>query len=109
MVPLKRQNLGAPARVCWSAPPCKPCIESWYAGGLPLQAFSVFFYSNEGNPCEPVHVHVRSGGVETKFWLIPQVRVATSYGFNATTLRELAEVAQTNSGLIERAWNDYFG
>lgn len=54
-------------------------------------------------------MHVRSGGVETKFWLIPQVRVATSYGFNATTLRELAEVAQTNSGLIERAWNDYFG
>jgi Domain of unknown function (DUF4160) len=56
-----------------------------------------------------VHVHVRAGGNEAKLWLRPQVRAAESYGFDAGTLRELVEVAQANSELIERAWHDYFG
>jgi hypothetical protein len=73
------------------------------------KGFRCFFYSNEGNPREPVHVHVRAGGSEAKLWLDPQVRVAASYGFDAGTLRELVEAAQTNRELIERAWHDYFG
>ncbi len=76
---------------------------------LRYKGFRFFFYSNEGNHREPVHVHVRSGGSEAKFWLTPQVSVATSYGFDAGTLRELAGVAQANSEMIERAWHDYFG
>jgi hypothetical protein len=35
--------------------------------------------------------------------------VSSSHGFDAATLRELAEVAEANSELIERAWHDYFG
>lgn len=78
---------------------------------LRYKGFRFFFYSNEGNPREPIHVHVRSSNGEAKFWLEPQVRVrvATSYGFDAGTLRELAEVAQANRELIERAWHDHFG
>jgi hypothetical protein len=68
-----------------------------------------FFYSNEGSPREPVHVHVRSGGHEAKLWLEPQVSVAASYGFDAASLRELVDVAKSNRELIEGAWNDYFG
>ena len=56
-----------------------------------------------------VHVHVRASGCEAKLWLEPQVRVATSYGFDAGTLRELVEVAQAQRELIERIWHDYFG
>jgi hypothetical protein len=56
-----------------------------------------------------VHVHVRTGDSEAKLWLNPQVRVATSYGFDAGTLRELVEVAQTHREMIERTWHDYFG
>lgn len=73
------------------------------------KGFRFFFYSNEGNPREPVHVHVRAGGNEAKLWLEPQVRVATSYGFDASTLRELVDIAGANRELIERAWRDYFG
>lgn len=73
------------------------------------KGFRFFFYSNEGNPREPVHVHVRAGGDEAKIWLEPQVRVATSYGLDAGTLRELVEVAQANRELIERTWHDCFG
>ena len=76
---------------------------------LRIGAFRFFFFSNEGNPRAPLHVHVRSGGSEAKFWLEPQARVATSYGFDAATLRELAAVAQTNSEQITKAWHEYFG
>jgi hypothetical protein len=55
-----------------------------------------------------VHVHVRSGSSEAKLWLEPQVRVAASFGFDAGTLRELVEVAQSNRALIERMWHEYF-
>jgi Domain of unknown function (DUF4160) len=57
----------------------------------------------------PVHVHVRASGSEAKLWLEPQVRVATSYGFDAGTLRELVEVAQSNREMIGKAWHEYFG
>lgn len=72
------------------------------------KGFRFFFYSNEGSPPEPLHVHVRAGGAEAKLWLEPQVRVASSNGFDARTLREVVDVAQANHALIERTWNDYF-
>jgi hypothetical protein len=73
------------------------------------KGFSFFFYSNEGSPREPVHVHIRSAGCEAKLWLKPHVRVADSQGFDASSLRELVEVAQANTDTIERAWHEYFG
>ena len=73
------------------------------------KAYRFFFYSNEGNPREPRHVHVRSPDGEAKYWLRPAVRVATSDGLDARTLRELAGVIEQNLALIERTWNDYFG
>ena len=76
---------------------------------LRYKGFRFFFYSNEGSPREPVHVHVRGGGSEAKLWLEPQVRVATSHGFDAGALRELVGVAEGNREMIERAWHDYFG
>lgn len=42
-----------------------------------------FFYSNEGDPLEPMHVHVVKSGSEAKFWLRPEVSVAFSAGFDA--------------------------
>lgn len=76
---------------------------------LRYKGFRFFFYSNEGSPREPIHVHVRSAGSEAKIWLEPQVTVATSYGLDAATLRELVDVAQNHRDVIERTWNEYFG
>ena len=70
--------------------------------------FRFFFYSNEGNPKEPIHVHVRNAEGEAKFWLYPIVHLNDSDGFDARTLRELAEVVEQNTALIERVWNEYF-
>ena len=35
------------------------------------------FYSNEGDPLEPPHIHVRKGRDDAKFWLQPEVVVAS--------------------------------
>jgi Domain of unknown function (DUF4160) len=75
---------------------------------LRYKGFRFFFYSNEGNPRESVHVHVRGEGGEAKFWVRPDARVADSDGFDARTLRELARVVERNADLIERAWNEHF-
>ena len=72
------------------------------------KAFRFFFYSNEGSPREPIHVHVRGSGGEAKLWLKPAVRVAASDGLNASMLRELVHVTEDNLELIERTWNEYF-
>ena len=67
-----------------------------------------FFYSNEGSPREPIHIHVRGAGGEAKFWIAPLVRVADSDGFDSRTLRKLSEVVEQNIELIERSWNENF-
>ena len=72
------------------------------------KGFRFFFYSNEGSPIEPVHVHVRSGQGEAKFWQHPMVYLDNS-GFDARTLRELAEAVEQNATLIEKARKEHFG
>ena len=72
------------------------------------RGFRFFFYSNEGSPREPVQIQVRGEGGQAKYWLRPDVRVADGLGFDAKTLRELAQVIEQNAELIERAWNEYF-
>ena len=71
------------------------------------KAYKFFFYSNEGSPREPVHIHVRSSEGEAKFWLSP-LGVAESDGFDARSLRELLTVVEENRQLIERAWHEHF-
>ena len=72
------------------------------------RAFRFFFYSNEGSPREPVHIHVEKDDLEAKFWLLPEVRVAYNDGFDARTLRELLGMVETNKDRIGRAWNEFF-
>jgi Domain of unknown function (DUF4160) len=71
------------------------------------RGFRFFFYSNEGSPREPVHVHVRGEGGEAKFWLFPSPQVADSDGINSRTLKELCEVVEENTQLIEETLNEY--
>ena len=73
------------------------------------RGFRFFFYSNEGTPREPVHIHVGKDGLEAKFWLEPEIRMAYNDGYNARTLRELLEFVELNRDRIERAWNEFFG
>ncbi|HEX7730469.1 MAG TPA: DUF4160 domain-containing protein [Terracidiphilus sp.] len=73
------------------------------------RGFRFFFYSNEGAPREPVHIHVEKDGREAKFWLYPQVQLAYNDGYDARTLRQLAAIVESNRERIERNWNEHFG
>lgn len=73
------------------------------------RGFRFHFFSNEGNPREPVHVHVTKDGIDAKFWLWPQTVLAYNDGFDAKTLRELAQVAAARRREIMNAWNRFFG
>lgn len=66
---------------------------------LRRDGFKLFFYSNEGEPREPPHVHIRSGGEEAKFWLVPNVELARNDGFDARTLRGIARLTSTTSSI----------
>ena len=66
------------------------------------------FYSNEGDPLEPPHIHVRKGRDDAKFWLQPEVVVASSRGFPPRVLSQLIAVIEDRRAEIERAWHDFF-
>jgi hypothetical protein len=72
------------------------------------RGFKFFFYSNEGTPREPAHIHVEKDGIEAKFWLYPDVRVAYNDGYDSRTLRELTEIVESNRDRIVRVWDGYF-
>jgi hypothetical protein len=71
------------------------------------KGYRFFFFSNEGYPPEPFHIHVRRGEATAKFWMSPQVSLAESYGMNASELHELMRVAEKNMEPIERYWNEH--
>jgi hypothetical protein len=72
------------------------------------RGFRFFFYSDEGSPKEPVHIHVVRDHAEAKFWLNPTVRVAYNKGYDARTMRELQRSVEANRSRIVRAWNEHF-
>jgi len=43
------------------------------------KGYRFFFFSNEGFPLEPCHIHVRKGGAVAKFWIVKEVRLAEAY------------------------------
>ena len=66
------------------------------------------FFSDEGDPLEPMHIHVSKAGTEVKFWLHPFVTVAHNKRVPLRDVRELMEIVQQNRAKLERAWNAHF-
>jgi len=73
------------------------------------RGYIFFFYSNEGNPREPLHVHIRKRRAISKFWIEPEVELAANHGMNARELRQLKKVVAENVDLIRNTWNEFFG
>jgi Domain of unknown function (DUF4160) len=74
-----------------------------------VQGYRFFFYSNEGDPCEPVHVHVRKGDADAKVLVEPEVVVMDSQGFSPRDLRFILTTVESRRVIIRSAWNDHFG
>ena len=78
---------------------------------LRYKSYKLFFYSNEGNPREPlhIHIHIRKGEAVAKYWIEPEVKLVSSYGMTSSELAELAGLVSDNREIIERAWHEFFG
>ena len=72
------------------------------------KGYRFFFYSNEGDPLEPLHIHVIKGECVAKFWLDPEVGVAESYRMKSSELTMLSKIVKEKSDLIREVWNEYF-
>lgn len=68
-------------------------------------SFRFFFFSRE----EPrMHVHVSHPDGEAKFWLEPQVQMATSVGLSAKQLKEAEVLVLAHAEEIKNAWHTHF-
>ena len=70
--------------------------------------YRVLFYSNEGDPREPAHVHVHAGSAKAKVWLLPDVELAYNRGHDAKALRFVIALVEHHRERCLRAWNDHF-
>ena len=75
---------------------------------LRRDGFRFAFFSNEGHPREPPHVHVSAGEHEAKIWLEPEIAMGESYGFNARELNRLLRIANAERDRLLRAWHEHF-
>lgn len=67
-----------------------------------------FFFSNEGNPLESCHIHVRKHGSLAKFWIDKGCALAENIGFTAKELNEISTIIDNHTDEIKEAWNGFF-
>jgi hypothetical protein len=67
-----------------------------------------FFFSNEGDPREPAHIHVRGGGKDAKIWLEPEVTLADSFGFSPAEIRRILWIVTSQRRRLLKAWHEHF-
>ena len=78
--------------------------------------YRIYFWSNEGLPLEPIHVHVSNGvpnAEATKIWITQNKRalLADPYDKRIPTkiLNRLVEMIEAQSDDIIEAWLERFG
>ncbi|HEY9070122.1 MAG TPA: DUF4160 domain-containing protein [Candidatus Ozemobacteraceae bacterium] len=72
------------------------------------EGYRFFFFSNEGSPREPLHIHVRRGDCLAKIWLDPEVKLAESWGFSPAEQKLIMLLAEEKREMIRGFWNEYF-
>ena len=70
--------------------------------------YRFFFFSNEGNPMEPCHIHVRKGDSIAKFWINESVALDSSWGMSSKELSILENKIDEHRELIKEKWDEFF-
>ena len=77
--------------------------------------YIVYFWSNENDPLEPVHVHIAEGRATangTKVWITSSGKAllcSNDAKIPPAVLRDLLRVIEANSGDIIKKWLTHFG
>ena len=80
-----------------------------------IGSYWVYFWSNENNPLEPIHVHVSQGnpyGNATKIWITQSGKTLlcnNNSGIPDITLRNIMRILEARNAEIVQKWIDYFG
>ncbi len=80
-----------------------------------IGSYWVYFWSNENDPLEPIHVHVCLGAPSansTKIWITQAGRCYlcnNNSRIPARTLRNIMDVIEARSAEVVEKWLAYFG
>lgn len=67
--------------------------------------FRVYFFSREESR---MHVHVATSDGEAKFWLKPEIALATSAGLSEHVVNRALKLVTDRQQEIRDAWNKHF-
>ena len=82
---------------------------------LRIGPYSIYFWSNENNPLEPVHVHISEGRATanaTKLWITSTGKVIlcnNNSKIPEKILKNLIRMVEANSAEIIDEWLERFG
>lgn len=82
---------------------------------LRIGPYTIYFWSNEGTPLEPIHVHIARGhatSTATKLWITSTGKVIlcnNNSKIPEKILRKLIRMVEANSEDIITEWLDRFG
>ena len=77
--------------------------------------YLVYFWTNEGEPIEPIHVHITDGNPsanDTKIWITSTGRCLLSQNKSdipSHKLNQLIKIIEGRHKEIINKWMDYFG
>ena len=81
---------------------------------LRIGPYSIYFWSNEGKPLEPVHVHISEGRATptaTKLWITSTGKVIVCNNNSKIpekVLKRLIRIVEANSSEIINEWRERF-
>ena len=79
-----------------------------------FDSYIIYFWVNEGEPTEPVHVHVQEGRPSpngTKIWITRKGKTIISHNqsrISPNHLRQICRVLEANRDAIIERWKDEF-
>lgn len=77
-------------------------------------SYWIYFWTNEGQPIEPIHVHISQGAPRanaTKVWITKRGKcylANNNSGIPSHVLRNIMKIIEARSDEIVRKWETYF-
>lgn len=80
-----------------------------------IGSFWVYFWSNENNPLEPIHVHVSEGAPTanaTKIWITKAGKCLLAHNnsrINPQILHNILRIIEARNEEVVNKWKEFFG
>ena len=80
-----------------------------------IGSYWIYFWSNEGRPLEPVHVHVTEGkptANATKIWLTREGKCILEHNnsnIKENHLKNILRVIENQKKMVFKRWEEFFG